>query len=450
MKKIFYNSKKNIFNKYLFIFLIFFINSIANKLNVQNITSLSSMLEKVLPAVVSIHVEGLEESQYFSIPKEFKYFFGPNFPNNKRKFEGLGSGVIINSRKGHIVTNYHVINGAEKILVQFNNGHEYIANLIGYDEEIDLALIKVNNSENLVEIPIANSDNIKVGDFSVAIGNPFGIGQTVTSGIISAIGRSGLNLGGLENFIQTDAAINKGNSGGALINLNGELIGINTAILAPGEGNIGIGFAIPSNIVKNLSNQFLMYGEVRKGQLGIKGIELTNDIAKAFGIKNNQGAFVSEVLPNSASKKAGIKAGDIIISVNDKKIKSFSELRAKIITTPPGEKIKIGLLRNEKIFNICLTLNYDNTGKIKETLVPFLKGTVLSDSKQKILGVKIEEIDKDSPATYHGLQINDIIIGVNKEKIDNIKQLHKIFRNKLETIVVNIIRGNSSIFLLIN
>ncbi|MDN6550948.1 MAG: trypsin-like peptidase domain-containing protein, partial [Enterobacterales bacterium] len=225
----------------------------------QSVPSLAPMLEKVLPAVVSVHVEGMQNAKPTPAAK-----------GGERQFEGLGSGVIIDAAKGYVLTNNHVISNATTIKVQLNDGREYAAKLIGRDEQSDIALIQLTDAKNLTAIKIADSDKLRVGDFAVAVGNPFGIGQTATSGIISALGRSGLNLEGLENFIQTDAAINRGNSGGALINLNGELIGINTAILAPGGGNIGIGFAIPSNMAQSLSAQLIKYGEVKRGVLGIR------------------------------------------------------------------------------------------------------------------------------------------------------------------------------------
>ncbi|MCR6556294.1 trypsin-like peptidase domain-containing protein, partial [Aeromonas sp. CPF2-S1] len=203
----------------------------------------------------------------------------------------------------------------------------YAAKKIGEDKQSDIALLQIK-AEDLVQIKFADSDELRVGDYALAIGNPFGLGQTVTSGIVSALGRSGLNIENLENFIQTDAAINSGNSGGALLNLRGELIGINTAILGPNGGNIGIGFAIPSNMVRDLSEQIVKYGEVRRGQLGITGTELTSEIAKTFGYNKKDGAFVNQVMPDSAAAKAGIKAGDIIISIDGKPIRSFGELRA--------------------------------------------------------------------------------------------------------------------------
>lgn len=319
--------------------------------------SLAPMLEKVLPAVVSVKVEGTA-TQSQKVPEEFKKFFGEDLPDQpSQPFEGLGSGVIIDAAKGYVLTNNHVINQAQKISIQLNDGREFDAKLIGGDDQSDIALLQIQNPSKLTQIAIADSDKLRVGDFAVAVGNPFGLGQTATSGIISALGRSGLNLEGLENFIQTDASINRGNSGGALLNLNGELIGINTAILAPGGGSIGIGFAIPSNMAQTLAQQLIQFGEIKRGLLGIKGTEMTADIAKAFKLNVQRGAFVSEVLPNSGSAKAGVKSGDVIISLNGKPLNSFAELRSRIATTEPGTKVKLGLLRDGKPLEVEVTLD---------------------------------------------------------------------------------------------
>jgi serine protease DegQ len=224
------------------------------------------MLEKVLPAVVSVKVEGTAP-QSQRVPEELKKYFGEDGPDQAQPFEGLGSGVVIDAAKGYVLTNNHVISEADKISVQMNDGREFDAKLIGGDDQSDIALLQLQNATNLTQIAIADSDKLRVGDFAVAVGNPFGLGQTATSGIISALGRSGLNLEGLENFIQTDASINRGNSGGALLNLNGELIGINTAILAPGGGSIGIGFAIPSNMARTLAQQLIDFGSGKTAYL---------------------------------------------------------------------------------------------------------------------------------------------------------------------------------------
>ncbi|CAI1154562.1 MULTISPECIES: serine endoprotease DegQ [Serratia] len=421
----------------------------------ESLPSLAPMLEKVLPAVVSVRVEGTQVQRQPQLPEQFKFFFGPNMPTPKestRPFEGLGSGVIIDAAKGYILTNNHVINNADKISVQLNDGREYDAKLIGRDEQSDIALLQVSDVKNLTAVKIADSDKLRVGDFAVAVGNPFGLGQTATSGIISALGRSGLSLEGLENFIQTDASINRGNSGGALVNLNGELIGINTAILAPGGGNIGIGFAIPSNMAQSLSKQLIEFGEVKRGLLGIKGSEMTADMAKAFNTDAQRGAFISEVMPKSAAAKAGIKAGDILVSLDGKPISSFAELRAKVGTTAPGTTVKIGLLREGKPMDVAVTLdNSESVSTNAETLSPALQGASLTNGAlpNGDKGVKIDKVDKGTPAAQFGLQKGDVIIGVNRQRVENINALRKLLEAKPAVMALNIVRGDENIYLLL-
>ncbi|KGD78566.1 serine endoprotease DegQ [Pantoea vagans] len=421
----------------------------------QPLPSLAPMLEKVLPAVVSVHVEGTDSgAQAQDIPEPLKRFFGqmPGGNSQPQPFEGLGSGVIIDAAKGYVLTNNHVVNGADKINVQLGDGSEYEAKLIGHDEQTDIALIQIQGAKNLTQVKVADSDQLKVGDFAVAIGNPFGLGQTATSGIISALGRSGLNLEGLENFIQTDAAINRGNSGGALVNLNGELIGINTAILASSGGNIGIGFAIPSDMAMNLAQQLIKFGEVKRGQLGIKGTEMTADMAKAFNVDAQRGAFVSEVLPQSAAQKAGVKSGDIITSINDKPITSFAELRVKVGTTPPGEQVKLGLLREGKPLTVTVTLEQSSqTTASAQLMSPALQGATLSDGQTKTgdKGVKVDTIEKGTPAEQVGLQKDDVIIGVNRNRVQNIAELRKILEGKPPVLALNVVRGDETIYLLL-
>ena len=416
------------------------------------IPSLAPMLEKVLPAVVSVQVEGTAvQSQ--RVPEELKKYFGDESPDQQAQpFEGLGSGVIIDAAKGYILTNNHVISQADKISVQLNDGREFDAKLIGGDDQSDIALLQVQNPSNLTQIAIADSDKLRVGDFAVAVGNPFGLGQTATSGIISALGRSGLNLEGLENFIQTDASINRGNSGGALLNLNGELIGINTAILAPGGGSIGIGFASPSNMAKTLAQQLIQFGEVKRGLLGIKGMEMSADIAKAFNINVQRGAFVSEVLPNSGSAKAGIKSGDVIVSLNDKPLSSFAELRSRIATTEPGAKVKLGLIRDGKPLNVEVTLDKSTSSSARaELIAPALQGATLSDGQLKdgTKGISIDTVEKSSPAAQAGLHQDDVIIGVNRTRVQSIAELRKVLESKPTVIALQIMRGNESIYILL-
>ncbi len=417
--------------------------------NNQQQPSLAPMLETVLPSVVSIKVEGTTQMQN-NMPEEFRRFFG--YPDSQsRTFSGLGSGVIIDAKKGYIVTNNHVIDNADKIIVALNDGHEYPAKLIGKDPQSDIALLQVDDVKRLTEIKLADSDLTRVGDYVVAIGNPFGIGQTVTSGIISALARSGLNMNGFENFIQTDASINQGNSGGALVNLNGELVGINTAIIAPSGGNVGIGFAIPSNMVKSLTSQLIEYGEVKRGVLGIKGNELTSDIAKAFDLDVQKGAFVSEVMNDSAAKDAGIKSGDIIISMDGKPVNSFAELRAKIATTGAGRTVKLGIIRDGKEISVEVKLkNSDETTTEAKAIHPALNGATLINGDVKgQKGVLIKSIAKNSPASRLSLQEGDLITGVNKARINSVSELRKIIDSNPSAIALNIIRGDSRLYLIL-
>ncbi|MDA9556357.1 Do family serine endopeptidase [Vibrio sp.] len=423
-------------------------------INGESLPSLAPMLEKTTPAVVSIAVEGTQVSTQ-KVPEEFRFFFGPNFPEekiNERPFRGLGSGVVINAEKGYVVTNYHVIDGAKTIRVKLKDGREYDANLIGGDQLSDIALLQIINAKKLTEIKLANSDDLRVGDFTVAIGNPFGLGQTVTSGIVSALGRSGLNLENFENFIQTDAAINTGNSGGALVNLNGELIGINTAILGPSGGNVGIGFAIPANMMKSLTDQILEFGEVKRGMLGVQGGEVTSELAEALGYESSKGAFVSQIVPNSAADKGGLEAGDIIIAMNGKSIETFSELRAKIATQGAGKEVKLKVIRDGKTLTFDVTLGAASTVKAKaKSLHDSLEGAELSNStsKDKAEGVKVTSVKEGSNAHRYELQQDDIIIGVNRKRIQNLADLRKVLEQKPNVLALNIQRGDRTIYLVI-
>ncbi|HAS62869.1 MAG TPA: serine endoprotease DegQ [Vibrio sp.] len=420
----------------------------------EQLPSLAPMLEKVTPAVVSIDVEGTQVSRQ-RIPEQFRFFFGPDFPAEQlqeRPFRGLGSGVIVDANKGHIVTNFHVIKGAEKIRVKLHDGREYDAELIGGDEMSDIALLKLEEAKNLTQIVLADSDSLRVGDFTVAIGNPFGLGQTVTSGIVSALGRSGLNLENFENFIQTDAAINSGNSGGALVNLNGELIGINTAILGPNGGNVGIGFAIPANMMKNLTEQILEFGEVKRGMLGVQGGEVTSELAEALGYESSKGAFVSQVMPDSAAEKAGLEAGDIIVSVNDKAISSFHELRAKIGTLGAGKEIELGILRDGKEMSFDVVLGEQtNVKTTADKLHDGLAGAELTNTNanDKVQGVRVASVEKGSAAEGYQLQKDDIILGVNRQRVKNLAEFRAVVENYSGVLALNIQRGDRSIYLVV-
>lgn len=417
-------------------------------INDKELPSLAPMLEYTTPAVVSISVKGTHEIEQ-NVPDVFKHFFGNQrgrTPKQQRPFQGLGSGVIIDADEGYIVTNNHVIDQADEIMVTLKDGRQIKAKKLGSDADSDIALLQVD-ADDLTEIKIADSDHLRVGDFSVAIGSPFGLGQTVTSGIVSALGRSGLNIENFEDFIQTDAAINSGNSGGALVNLRGELIGINTAILGPSGGNVGIGFAIPSNMMKNLVEQIIEFGEIRRGVLGVAGRSVNGEIAKAMELETNQGGFIEQVVPDSAADDAGIKAGDVITKVNGKAVKSFNELRGKIGSIGAGKTIEITVIRdgNEKDFEV--TLKKSSAANIEASSIhPMLEGAELENHDQ---GIHVKAVAQGSPAQLVGLKANDTIRGINRKRIGSIADLRNFLKDHKGVFALNIIRDNSNLYLMV-
>ncbi|CAI1133972.1 serine endoprotease DegP [Serratia proteamaculans] len=440
----------------------------------QQLPSLAPMLEKVMPSVVSINVEGSTTVNTAKMPPQFQQFFGEDSPfcqdgspfqaspmcqgggqgapgqGTQQKFQALGAGVVIDAAKGYVVTNNHVVENANKIQVQLNDGRKFDAKVIGKDPRSDIALIQLKDFKNLTAIKMADSEQLRVGDYTVAIGNPYGLGETATSGIVSALGRSGLNIENYENFIQTDAAINRGNSGGALVNLNGELIGINTAILAPDGGNIGIGFAIPSNMVKNLTAQMVEFGQVKRGELGIMGTELNSELAKAMKVDAQRGAFVSQVMPKSSAAKAGIKAGDVIVTMNGKAISSFASFRAEIGTLPVGSKMSLGIIRDGKPITVDVTLEQSSQTQVESgNIYTGIEGAELSNGQtgsQK--GVKVDNVKAGSAAARIGLKKGDFILGVNQQPIQNLGELRKILDSKPSVLALNILRGDTTLYLL--
>ncbi len=291
--------------------------------------TIAPMLEKVLPAVVNISTRirtRISGHPLLNDPFFRRFFAIPEGQDRQRQKQSVGSGVIVDAGEGYILTNHHVIEAADEITVTLRDQRHYTAEVVGSDPEVDLALIHIKAGD-LVALPVADSDEVRVGDFVVAIGSPFGLGQTVTYGIVSALGRSGLGIEGYEDFIQTDASINPGNSGGPLVNMNGELVGVNTAIVGPSGGNIGIGFAIPGNMASVILHHLSEYGEVRRGQLGLVAQDLTPELAQAFGLQRRGGAVVAQVTPGSAAEQAGVRSGDVIVSLDGRALANSSDLR---------------------------------------------------------------------------------------------------------------------------
>jgi serine protease DegQ len=406
----------------------------------QLVPSLAPILEKVTPAVVNISSAHTVNNPLFNDPF-FRYFF--NVPEQKRS--GRGSGVIIDAKKGYVVTNNHVIDKADEISITLQDDRTFNATVIGTDPETDVALLQVS-ADNLMALPMANSDQLRVGDFVVAIGNPFGLGQTVTSGIISALGRSGLGIEGYEDFIQTDASINPGNSGGALINLRGELIGINTAILAPGGGNVGIGFAIPINMISQVIRHLAEFGEVRRGVLGIEMQDLTPELTSAFGLTEKKGAVITKIGSNTPAAAAGLKTGDVITAINNQPIKTAGDIRNRVGLLRVGEKVNMTVIRSGLKLDLTAVIADTKTVQGKE-VSQYLDGATLSDSED---GIKIHEVDQGSTAWKVGFQKGDTIVGFNRRKVKNMEELTQRFAHYSSPYLIQIQRGDSILSLWLN
>ena len=425
----------------------------------QEMPSLAPMLDNVTPAVVNIATEGrvqLKQNPLFNDPF-FRRFF--NLPNQRqpleRKTQSLGSGVIVDADRGLVLTNSHVIANAVEITVTLRDGRQLKAEVVGTDPETDVAVIKIP-PENLLEIKPSNSDALRVGDFVVAIGNPFGLGQTVTSGIVSALSRSGLGIEGYEDFIQTDASINPGNSGGALVNLRGELVGINTAIFSQSGGNIGIGFAIPINLALQITEQLLDKGEVDRGFIGIQAQDLNSDLAEAFGLKDKRGAIINSVMPDSPAAEAGLKPGDVITSVNRKPVKKAADVHLHIGLLPVGEKVVFEILREGKRKKLTATIApRAEVAKNPAAINPRLEGVSIGDIDEdspyygRLEGVIVVNIDRASHAWNSGMRKGDIITSINREPIKNLSAFLKAIDGKKNSLLLRIVRGRSAAFLVI-
>jgi serine protease Do/serine protease DegQ len=420
----------------------------------DRLPTLAPMLEKVTPGVVNIATSGrvrIQDNPLLNDPFFRRFFDIPDVPMERRT-QSLGSGVVVDADKGYILTNNHVIDRADEITVTLRNGETHKAKLIGTDPETDVAVIQIQ-AKNLTAIPLTNSDKVRVGDFVVAIGNPFGLGQTVTSGIVSALGRSGLGIEGYEDFIQTDASINPGNSGGALVNLRGELIGINTAILSQSGGNIGIGFAIPINMAHDIMIQLVKHGKVQRGRLGAQAQDLTPELAQAFNIPMRRGAVVTSVEPKSAADRAGLRPGDIVVAVNGKPIRDAGDLRNSIGLLRVGEKVRLKVLREGKTLDLIAVVEkptwHQQSG---EKLHPRLAGALLTDIDEtsplygRIEGVRVAEVEPGSPAWRNGIRKGDIIVSANRKPVTSVESLRQAIAGS-PALLLNIRRGNGALFL---
>ena len=393
------------------------------------ITSLAPLVKTVAPAVVNIRVSQTVKSRSPYDDEMFRRFFGaPNTPNNSREVQSAGSGVIVDAKNGYILTNHHVVSGADKIQISLIDENTLDAEIIGSDPATDIAVLKVE-AENLTDIDIGDSDQVEVGDFVIAIGNPFGLGNTVTSGIVSALGRTGISSSGYEDFIQTDASINPGNSGGALVNMQGELVGINSAIISRSGGNVGIGFAVPSEIAQSIMSQLLDFGEVRRGLLGVSIHTIDEENAEILGVESKSGAMITAIEPGSAAEEAGLRVEDIIIRVNDERISNARDLQNAIGLKGSGERVTIEFIRQSTRLETNAVLGQQKIARqIGSDIHPGLVGAQFSSSANKA-GVEVTDVESGSPADQRGLEKGDLIVAVNRMRVENIQQLESIAQN---------------------
>lgn len=419
--------------------------------------SLAPMLERATPAVVNIATSTrVRQRNPLLEDPFFRRFFNlpPGQQMPERRATSAGSGVIVDAKNGYVLTNAHVVDGADEVELTLTDGRTLKAEVIGVDREVDLAVVKVD-ADNLTQIAIADSTRLNVGDFVVAIGNPFGLGQTVTSGIVSALGRTGLGIEGYENFIQTDASINPGNSGGALVNLRGELVGINTAIIAPAGGNVGIGFAIPTEMAENVMQQLIEHGEVRRGVLGVTIQDLTAELAEAFDVKEQNGVVITQVMEDSAAADAGLKAGDVVLAVDGRAVKRASDLRNKVGLSPVGEKIVLDIVRDGKQRKVTAVIRETSAQTSTGTsLSKYLEGAELRNLRKGEVnyaeqGVLVESVEQGGAAWRAGMRAGDVIINANRRDVADMDGLKAAITDKEAPLLLRINREGGVFFIVI-
>jgi serine protease Do/serine protease DegQ len=420
--------------------------------------TLAPLLERVTPGVVNVGTRGSIASPMnplFNDPFFRRFFNLPDQPR-RREIRSAGSGVVIDAERGYVITNHHVIANADDIEVTLHDGRRFNASVIGSDSETDVAVLRLQEFERLSAVPLGDSDKLRVGDFVIAIGNPFGLGQTVTSGIISGLSRSGLGIEEYEDFIQTDASINPGNSGGALVNLRGELIGINTAIVSPAGGNVGIGFAIPVNMARQVHEQLVEHGEVRRGRIGVQIHDLTPELAEAFGIEAEAGAVVSQVLPGSPAEAAGVEAGDVVVDVNGEPVSGQAELRNRIGLLRVGSKVELGFIRDGKRRRLTVEIGSRELAEASAgSFTPLLEGATFrnldltSRLYGEVEGVEVSSVEPGSRAWRAGLRNADVVMSINRRPVRSVEELRERVTGAHGRLLLHIRRQNGALFLIL-